>query len=71
MNSKLKLSALMTAMMVMSPPMPYMESERIAKKDISHLRKKCKSCKQFKGKYCLIKPYRSPMDQACDKYEHK
>ena len=61
----------MTAMMVMAQPMPSAGSERIAKKDTSHLRKKCKSCKQFKGTFCLIKPYVRQQDIACEEYKHR
>jgi len=71
MNSKMKSIALLYAMMAMAEPMPSIESERVVKKDTSHLRKKCKSCKQFKGTFCMSKPYRRQQDVACENYEHR
>ena len=68
MNSRMKSLALMTAMMVMAQPMPSVGIERVSKKDTSYLRKKCKSCKQYKGTFCLIKPYVRQQDTACEKY---
>lgn len=48
-------------------------STRVVKPDWE--RKKCKSCKQWR-KYdrsqgCSIKPYISPNQQACEKYEKR
>lgn len=62
----------MYAMMAMGQSMS-IESKRELepKKDMSHLRKKCKSCKQFKGTFCMIKPYRRQQDIACEEYKHK
>jgi len=61
----------MTAAMAMFPSMPMPEKRIVEKKDTSHLRKRCKSCKQFHGTYCSILPCRRQQDQACEKYEHK
>lgn len=71
MNSKIKSLAFMTAMMAMSNPIPFVEHKKVIKKDTSHLRKKCKSCKQFRGTYCSIKSYIKPQNVACEKYEPK
>ena len=71
MNSKIRALALMTSMLALTHPMPPIQREFVSKKDTSHLRKKCKSCKQFKGEYCQIVPYRRPQDVACEKYEHR
>ena len=71
MNSKMKSNALMYAMMAMAEPMPFVERERVIKKDTSYLRKKCKSCKQFKGTFCFSKPYRRQQDVACEEYKHR
>lgn len=59
----------MTAMLAMNQPMPFVESE--PKEDLSYLRKKCKSCKQFSKHGCPIKAYRRPLDQACENYTNK
>ena len=67
----MKSMALIYAMAVMGQNMPVIECEQVVKKDTSHLRKKCKSCKQFKGSFCTIKSYANPMNVACEKYEKK
>lgn len=71
MNSKIKSLALMTAMMAMGQPIPSVESVIISKKDTSHLRKKCKSCKSFPCSDSRHKRRLNPKAQACEKHQHR
>lgn len=65
MNSKIKVLALMTSMLALTHPMP---QTRRAKKDVSYLRKKCKSCKLFPCNDNRQKWRSKPLLQACEKY---
>lgn len=61
----------MTAAMAMFPTMPFPERSIVVKKDASHLRKKCKSCKLFPCYDDRHKYRSSPLAQACQKYESR
>lgn len=69
MNSKFKSLTLMTAAMMMTATSNYpITGDKPIRKDMSHLRKKCKSCKLFP---CDVKWKSNPMSQACEKYLKK
>lgn len=77
MNSTQRKFGLMAAMMMIAAENPLISDTPISKPeptpDWKH--KKCKSCNQWR-KYdrsqgCSIKPYRSPNQQACEKYEKR
>lgn len=71
MNSKIRALALMTSMLALTHPMSPIEIEFVAKKDTSHLRKKCKSCKLFPCNDNRHKWRSNPLSQACEKYEYR
>lgn len=71
MNSKIRTLALITSILALTHPMPPIEREVFAKKDTSHLRKKCKSCKLFPCNDNRHKWRSNPKAQACEKHEHR
>jgi len=70
-KTALLMATSMAAMSASSGMSGMMDRESISSNHIpkhSYLRKKCKSCKNYRGTYCISKSYITPMMQACEQY---